>query len=149
MTDFTIDFAATNDECLEVHHFLCIVAQPHLIAPIDAKDSIGGILEVANKGIIINARKEGHLIGTLGLLPMAYWFNNNAEFLGNRWFFVLPQFHFAGVGVRLEAEGAAFAHSIGLPMCISSHAKRRKSANKTEPYLIRERTIEPVARTLN
>lgn len=141
--NLTIDYAKTDQECIDVHLFLVLVGGPSLLAPIDAQDSMGGILEVRDKGFIINARKDGHLIGTLGLISVPWWFNTDEEFFTNRWFSVLPQFKFDGVGVRLEAEAAAIGLEIGQPVCILSHAKRRKAAGKTEPYFMRDHEAVP------
>lgn len=144
MTDdapVTIDYAETEQDCVDVHLFLCLVAKPHLLAPIDAQDSIAEVLRVRAEGAILLAKKNGHLIGSLGLIKHTWWFNTKAEFLTNRWLFVLPQFKHAGVGVRLEAEAAVIGQQAGIQVVIISHAKRRKAAMQTEPHFMREKLL--------
>lgn len=138
----TIEYWRSEQECQQIHLFLCMVARPHLLVPIDAHDAMDGIQEVASHGAIIVAKKDGHLIGTLGLLADRWYFNRARSFLTNRWFFILPQFKHAGVGVLLEAEGAVFAQQIGLPLIIVSHTKRRSRAAASEPYFARQRLVE-------
>lgn len=138
----TIEYWRTEPECEQIHLFLCMVARPHLMVPIDALDAMAGIMEVADRGAIIVAKKDGHLIGTLGLLSERWYFNRAREFLTNRWFFVLPQFKHSGIGVMLEAEGAVFAQQIGFPLIIVSHTKKRSRAAASEPYFARQRLVE-------
>lgn len=139
----TIDYGETDQDCVDLHLFLCLVGGPLMIEPIDAHDSIQGIIEVRETGAIINAKKEGHLIGSLGLIKMNWWYNHSKFFLTNRWWAVLPAFKFAGVGAMLEGEAAAIGVQAGLPVIITSHAKRRKAAAKTEPFFMRDHLAVP------
>jgi hypothetical protein len=143
MSDVTIDYAKTDKECLEVHQFLCIVARPHLVVPLDAVDSIKGILDTRNCGAIINARLDGHMVGTLGIIPMTFWYNTKEEFIGNRFFFALPNLKHMAIGAKLLAEAAAIGFKAGQRVMISSHAKRRHH-DKPEPFFIREHELAPV-----
>jgi hypothetical protein len=138
MIEFIVDYGQTDQDCLDVHLFLCVVGGPTLLAPIDAQDSIAEIMRVRDQGVIINARKEGHLIGTMGIMLVPWWYNTKKKFFTNRWWSVLPQFKHLGVGVRLEAEAAAIGYDAGIPVVIMSHAKRRKAAAPTEPYFVRD-----------
>lgn len=143
MNDVTIEYGQTDQDCLDVHLLLCLLMKPQLLAEIDPDDSIAGIMQVRDDGAFIVARKEGHLIGSLGLIKMPWWYNSKAFFLTNRWFSVLPQFKHAGIGVQLEAEAAVIGMSCGLPVVISSHAKRRKAAAPTEPSFMRDHVAVP------
>jgi GNAT superfamily N-acetyltransferase len=128
MTDVTIDFADGDDECLEIHRFLCLVAQPVLMAPINAEDSIAGILKVVSDpdcGFALVARADGELVGTLGLTDARWWYNTQVGFFTDRWFFVLPAFQHLGVGTRLLAEAAVIGSQAGRDIVINGHLKRR------------------------
>ena len=140
MTDssITIEYGTTDQDCIDVHLFLCVVGGPSPLAPIDANDSISEIMRVRDEGVFLIARKEGHIIGSLGLILVPWWYNTKEKFFVNRWFSVFPQFHHAGVGVRLEAEAAAVGQASGYPVVIMSHAKRRKHAAPSEPFFVRD-----------
>lgn len=139
----TIEYGSTEQDCIDVHLFLCLVGGPSLLAPIDAQDSIKEILRVNTEGVIILAKKDGHLIGTLGLIAVPWWYNTKEKFLTNRWFSILPAFFHAGIGVKLEAEAAAIGYRTGLPVVIASHAKRRSAAAPTEPFFMRDHVAIP------
>jgi len=105
---------------------------------IDANDSIKGILDARDNGLIVVARKDSHIIGVLGLVIMSWWYNTKAEFVTNRFFFVLPQFKHLGVGAQLEQEAMAFGKAFDLPVLIVSHTKQR---NSSRPFFARERQL--------
>lgn len=143
-----IEYGGTEQECLEVHKFLCIVGGSSLLAPIDPNDSIEEIMRVAKEGACIIARDgDGHLMGSLGLIKVPWWYNTKVHFLTNRWFSVWPQLKNRGVGVRLEAEAAAIGVTAGLQVVITSHVKRRKAAPRTEPSFMRDHVLVPEAET--
>lgn len=144
MNEITIEYGGTDAECLEVHKFLCVVGGSSLLAPIDPNDSIAEIMRVSQEGACIIARdKDGYLIGSLGLIRVPWWYNTKTHFLTNRWFSVWPQLKHLGVGVRLEAEAAVIGVKAGLPVVITSHAKRRKAAALTEPSFVRDHLAVP------
>jgi hypothetical protein len=136
--DIVISYAKTDQDCLDIHLFLCLVAQPHLMTSIDANDSINGILDARDNGHIIIAKHDDHILGTLGLIRMNWWYNTKQKFLTNRFFFCLPQFKHLGVGTRLEQEAMAIGQELGLPVLIVSHTKQR---NSSRPYFAREKPI--------
>lgn len=133
-----ISYARTDQECVDIHLFLCLVAQPHLMTSIDANDSIKGILDARDNGLIIVARKDNHIIGTIGLVIMNWWYNTKQEFITNRWLFVLPQFKHIGVGALLEREAMGFGKAFDLPVLIVSHTKQR---NSSRPFFAREKQL--------
>lgn len=149
MNDITIEYGETDQDCIDTHLFLCVVGGPSLLAPIDPDDSISGIMEVRDQGIFLIARKGGHLIGSLGMVLVPWWYNNKSKFFINRWFSVFPEFHHAGVGLKLEAEAAAIGYSTGFPVIITSHARRRKRAVVGEPYLMRDHLAVPAPAKTN
>lgn len=151
MTEFpeiTIRYATTDEDCVEIHKFLCVISQPVLLAPIDAQDSINEVLRVRDGGAAIMAEANGHLVGSLGIIAVSWWYNTKAEFLTNRWLFVYPQFHHTGVGAKLLAEASAIAVNANLELVIVSQARRRTTAAKTRINLVSEHIILP-DKTLN
>jgi GNAT superfamily N-acetyltransferase len=124
---FEVSFASTDEEAVELHQFLCIVAQPVLMAPIDAQDSITEVVRVMKIGAAINARLDGHLIGVLGIIAVPWWYNRQFSFMADRFFFVLPQFEHLGVGARLLAEAKIIADQAGMDLVITGHLRRRSN----------------------
>jgi hypothetical protein len=122
-----IAFASTEDEAVEIHGFLCVISQPVLMAPIDAQDSMTEILRVLKEGVAITARLNGHLIGSLGIISVPWWYNKQVEFMTDRWLFVLPQFHHIGVGARLQMEAQTIATEAGMDLVITGHLRRRNN----------------------
>ena len=136
--ELLIEYAKTDQECLDVHLFLCVVSQPHLMAPIDPEDSIKGVLDVRDNGFILTVKKDGNLVGSLGLTEMSWWFNTKMNFLTNRWFFIAPQLRHSGIGVLLENEAMVIGEELDLPVLIVSHTKRR---NLSRPHFAREKLL--------
>jgi hypothetical protein len=122
-----ISFATSDEEAIEIHRFLCVIAQPVLYAPIDPHDSMRGVLDVVHNGAAIVARLSGHIIGSLGLIMPRWWYNTKAGFITDRWFFCYPAFHHLGVGASLLAEADALGKRAGREVIINGHMKRRSS----------------------
>lgn len=138
----SIRYAETDQDCIDLHQFLCVVAQPVLLAEIDAVDSIAEVMRVRDEGVALIAEKNGHLVGTLGLINVKWWYSK-AKFLTNRFFFVFPQFHHTGAAAMLLAEASAIAANAELKLVIISNAKRRKTAAGTSLYFISEHEVLP------
>lgn len=86
----TVRYAATDDEIIAIHRFLCVIAGPTLPGPIDAKDSVEEIWRVAHQDVALMAMRDDVLVGTMGLVCPASWWNHKVKFLANRWAFVIP-----------------------------------------------------------
>lgn len=125
---FEIDYVTSEEQCIELHKFLCVIAQPVLFAPIDPADSINEVLRVSEEGLSIVARCNGEIVGALGLTKACWWYNNQVEFLTDRWFFVYPQFANCGVGAGLLGEASAMAVGVGMDIVINGKLKRRAQA---------------------
>lgn len=123
---FEIGFAEDTDaQAQELHRFLCVISAPALLAPINAADSMNGVLDVLRDGFAVTARLNGHLIGSLGIVRVSFWYNHDAKFMTDRWLFAYPDFHHAGVGTGMIAEAQAIAYRAGIPLVINGHQKRR------------------------
>jgi len=120
---------ADSDDILPLHRFLCLVAAPALIAPIDAEDSIAGVADVVNGNLIaFVAEINGEIVGSLGLVCPDLWYNRKVKFFTDRWFFIYPQLAHAGVGAGLQAEAHALAARAGVDLVIHGKMSRRHRA---------------------
>lgn len=133
LPDLAVRYAADDEDLIEIHRFLCIVAQPVLFCQINAQRSVQEIGRIIHGGggFALMAELNGHLVGTMGVVRVPWWYGAGDErnpddfFLTDRWLFALPQFQHAGVGTRLVAEAAAAAHAIGNEIIINGHMRRR------------------------
>jgi hypothetical protein len=122
-----ITFASTDEDAIELHRFLCIIAQPVLMVPIDAQDSMAEILRVMKEGAAITARINGELVGSLGIIAVPWWFNTKQSFMTDRWYFTYPTLYHLGIGARLEAEAKLIADQAGMYLIINGHMRRRSN----------------------
>lgn len=120
-----IAYVETDEDCVELHRFLCVISQPALFAPIDANASMAEVVRVRDEGISLVARIDGEIVGALGLIATAFWYNPQARFFTDRWFFVYPVLKNTGVGSQLLAEAAAVAYEAKMPLIINGKIKRR------------------------
>lgn len=141
--EIAIRYAQSDEDCIEIHKFLCVLSQPVLLAPIDAQDSIKEVFRVRDEGAALIAEANGHLIGTLGIVAVPWWYNTKVSFFTNRWFFIFPQFHHTGVAARLLGEASAIAHISGLQLVIFSQARRRATAAGTNLHFVSEHVVLP------
>jgi hypothetical protein len=56
-----------------------------------------------------------------------WWYNHEARFFTDRWFFVYPQFANVGVGAAMLAEASAIAAHARMDIVINGKLKRRAS----------------------
>lgn len=105
----TIRYAETDQDVVAIHQFLLIVGKPRMRVPVDGYASLEEIIRVVRDEVGIMAIKDGHLIGSLGLIQVPWWYNPAYSFFTERWDFVLPQFHNTGVGEMLYAEADSIA----------------------------------------
>lgn len=100
-----IRYAATDEDVVAIHQFLLVVAQPAMRCPVDVEQSLMEIIRVVKDEVAIMAIKDGHLIGTMGLIRASWWYNPACAFLADRWHFVLPE-HMHGLANKLLIEEA-------------------------------------------
>lgn len=122
MTDITVRFAATEQDAVAIHRFLCVVAGPSLPGEIDPLDSIQEVLRVVNEDCALMAMRDDRLVGTMGIIRPGHWWNKKAHFLANRWFFALPG---TGAGKLLRDEAEEIAKASDLELHIYNETKGR------------------------
>lgn len=125
---FEVTYADGDEDCIELHRFLCIVAQGVLFAPIDPAASMAEVIRVRDQGAALMVKADGHLIGTLGLVKSQWWYNPEKGFLTDRWYFLLPQFHHSAAAAQLLGEASAIATQAGLDLVINGHMRRKAKA---------------------
>lgn len=123
---FAVRFAETDQDCITIHRFLCMVAGPVLFCPIDAEKSMSEILRVRDEGVSIMASFDDLLVGALGLVSTTWWYGHG-RFLTDRWFFTLPQLHHLGVAGRLQAEAQLIAKDSNMDLVINGKMRRRSN----------------------
>lgn len=117
-------YAENDEDHIAIHQFLCIVAQPALHCEIDAHKSMAEVVRVANDDVALMAEKNGHLVGTLGLIRPVWWYGLS-HFLTDRWFFVIPTMTNQGIGAALLAEAAAIGFQSNLMLIINGKMHHR------------------------
>jgi GNAT superfamily N-acetyltransferase len=139
-----VRFAATDDDVIAIHRFLCVAAQPVLLDEIDALKSVTEINRIVHDrkyGFALIAEINGELVGSLGVICPTWWYGRG-RFFTDRFFFVFPALTNAGIGAALIAEAAAVATAAGLDLIINGKfVRRNRSAGRgvvfTSPKLIR------------
>lgn len=112
--EITIRYAESDDDAIAIHQLLLVLGPTQARAPIDAIAGLHEILRVIAQEVALMAIRNGHLVGTMGIVKSSYWYAPSHSFLCDRWQFILPQFQNYGVGEMLmaEAEGIADASDL-------------------------------------
>jgi GNAT superfamily N-acetyltransferase len=108
-----------------LHLFLCLVASPVLLAPIDALESMNGVVNVVESGRAVVATINGEIVGSIGVSLEKWWYAKDAYFLGDRWFFIYPVLRQRGVGALLLAEAHAMAVKDRIDLVLTGKLRRR------------------------
>jgi hypothetical protein len=108
-----IRYAENDNDVIAIHQFLLVVARPAMLCPVNPIKSLNEIIRVTKEEVALMAIKDGHLVGTLGLIRPVWWYGDEA-FLTDRWHFVLPQFHHGEPDKALKAEARKIADDTGL-----------------------------------
>lgn len=122
----TIRYAETDDDVIAIHQFLLVVARPQMRAPVDPIKSLEEIIRVTRDEVAIMAIKGGHLIGTLGLIHVPWWYAPDHDFMVDRWHFVLPQFQNGDVNRMLENEAQIIADAAGIEFINQGKIRERR-----------------------
>lgn len=84
-----VRYAASDQDVVDIHRFLCVIAGPKLPGAIDPKDSITEVWRICHDEVALMAFRGDELVGTMGLALLKQWWGN-VRFLGNRFFFCIP-----------------------------------------------------------
>jgi hypothetical protein len=136
-SDITVRFAATDQDAVAIHRFLCVVAGPMLPGAIEAEKSIHEVWRVVHQECALMAMRDDLLVGTLGIIKPNYWWGN-VSFLTNRWLFALPD---SGAGKLLIDEGERIAGDAGLELVIIDEQKSRLLILNRDP---RRKAVNPL-----
>lgn len=95
-------------------------------APIDIYDSLEEITRVAKHDVAIMVLHNGVLVGTMGLMKAAWWYNRKAFFMTDRWHFVLPAFMHTPTAKALMDDAKAIARIAGLQFVHNGKLREEK-----------------------
>lgn len=138
-----VRYAETDDDVIAIHQFLLVIAQPAMRCPVNAEKSLMEIIRVAKEEVAMMAIRDGHLIGTLGVMQATWWYGDG-EFLTDRWHFVLPGERHGEADRMLMAEAAAISDAAGLEFIDQGKIRQRGNKNL---FLMMPRVYSPPSAT--
>tara|TARA_R110000822_G_scaffold92983_7_gene214279 strand:+ start:1272 stop:1760 length:489 start_codon:yes stop_codon:yes gene_type:complete len=103
----TIERAVSSFEAsARLFGFILPMAREVAQAPVDDEKAFIAACSVIEQGHTFVAWDEGEIIGSLGLVKVAYWYGDGeSSFLLDRWLYVRPDRRFGSVGVKLLRAG--------------------------------------------
>lgn len=120
--DIEIRYAASDQDVIDIHRFLCVVAGPTLPGPIDGPASATEVWRVTTAEAGIMAIRGDMLVGVIGVTKQGFWWNPKISFLANRFFFTLPG---SGAARPLLKEATAIAVANEIELHIYDERKGR------------------------
>jgi len=110
-----IRYATTDEEICAIHRFLMIVAEQAgaLRCPINVVKSLDEIIRVAKFEAAIMVMLGDSMVGTMGIIKPSWWYGD-ADFLTDRWHFVMPAFMHTPTAELLMTEARSIASIAGL-----------------------------------
>lgn len=136
-----IRYAETDDDVIQIHRFLLIVAQPAMRCPVDAKASLVEIIRVSSENVALMAIKGGMLVGTMGLIDPTWWYNPAHRFLADRWHFVLPAYQHGDVNTALMDEARKIAADAGLEFIHQGKIREKGGQKLMMPRSFRDKSV--------
>lgn len=118
-------FAESEPDMVAMHQFLLAVAAPAMLCQVDVVKSLEEIIRVTTKEAALMLIKGGRLIGTMGIVSPVWWYGN-AQFMTDRWHFVLPEVMNTPDADLLEDEAIALAETAGLPFVHQGKIRKGK-----------------------
>lgn len=129
MLDLTLRYAATDDDVVAIHRFLCILAIPTLPVKANHSKSATEVYRVVNTECALMVMRGDFLVGTMGIIKPDFWYGDG-HFLVNRWFHAIPG---TGAGRMLIREAIAIARGADLELWIIDEAKCRLKCFNRNP----------------
>lgn len=103
----------TDEEICAIHRFLMVVAEPVLQCPINVVKSLDEIIRVVKFEAAIMVMHGETMVGTMGIIRPTWWYGD-ADFLTDRWHFVMPAFMHTPTAALLMTEALEIARIAGL-----------------------------------
>jgi GNAT superfamily N-acetyltransferase len=75
------------------------------------------VVRVTTAGGVLVARKDGVPVGTVGLGRQAPWYSDDT-FVGDYWFYVLPEYRKSRAAASLKRAAIKLAHTAGLNLVL-------------------------------
>ena len=116
-----VRYAESDDDVIEIHKFLCVVAGPNLPGPVNPLKSINEVWRVVHDEFALMAMQDGRLVGTLGVIRADFWWGD-VPFFANRWAFCLRD---AKAWKPLLREAKSIAKECGVEFHLISEARGR------------------------
>lgn len=136
--EITVRFGESDKDVLGVYMFLLATAGESLLGAVDEEKALTEIARVQRDGASLLAFVDGKLAGVMGLMKVEWWYGDDS-FITNRWFFILPDLKFKGVGARLLAEARVISTEADLKLVIIGHKRARSNGI----HFARVRTYHP------
>lgn len=108
-----------------IHQFLLVVATPILPEPVDIIDSLNEIIRVVRDEVALMLVRDGHMIGTMGLINPKLWYSKRT-FITDRWHFCLPEVYNTPQAELLEDEAIKIAELAGVKFIHSGRIRKGK-----------------------
>ncbi|WP_354158722.1 hypothetical protein [Bradyrhizobium sp. JR5.3] len=128
-----VRYAETDDDVIAIHRFLLVVAQPAMRCPVDVEQSLMEIIRVTKENVALMVLKGGLLVGTMGLIDPAWWYNPKHRFMADRWHFVLPEHQHGPVNRALIDEARKIAADAGLEFIHQGKIREKGGAQLMMP----------------
>ncbi len=132
VSEAAVRFAESEQDMVAMHQFLCVVAEPVLMCPINAEKSLREIIRVTRDEAALMLIRDGRLIGTMGIIRPTWWYGD-ADFMTDRWHFCLPDVYNTPAADMLEDEAIALAGAAGL---LFIHNGKIRKGKKGVPRLM-------------
>lgn len=118
-------FAESEPDMVAIHRFLLVVAQPALLCPVNVEKSLLEVIRVVRDEAALMLIHNGIMVGTMGIIRPTWWYGD-ADFLVDRWHFVLPAFDGTPSSAMLMDEALKLAELAGLDFIHQGRIRRGK-----------------------
>lgn len=120
-----IRFAENDQDVCLIHAFLLIVAKPALRCEVDFIKSLNEVARIARQGAALMLFDGETLVGTMGLMSTSWWYGD-ADFMTDRWHFVLPDYDGTAASQSLLDEAERIAAAAGLDFIHQGRMRERR-----------------------
>lgn len=118
-------FAESEQDMTAIHQFLIAVAGPAMAGRLNPLKSLQEIIRVVTDEAALMLIRDGHLVGTMGIINPVWWYSDDA-FMTDRWHFVLPELYGTPEAKMLLDEAIKLAEASGLPFIHQGKLRKGK-----------------------